>query len=129
MKDAPKIKEGQEFYDLLIYDDGTCEVRTWVCRTIRGGKYTFILKNAFTWVKQSKKHHDWGWAKTIRPDDRYTYNPNAFIKQDFKLHKTKLEAWKSEDTEDMSWLADDDNDPAIVRARNTIKRKITELSK
>lgn len=88
---APKI--GTIYYSLYV-DEETLQHDwdEWHVRTIRGGKVTAIRKDQFTWVKQSKKAGDWGWAKRIHSLWRNTWRQGS---DPFGMHTTKLAEIKS----------------------------------
>jgi hypothetical protein len=81
---------GQQLYDVLESDDGTCEMQTWEVRTIRKVRITAILINQWTWKKLSIHHGDYGWAPIIDPLWRRTW-----IDGDCPFHLTKKAAWKA----------------------------------
>lgn len=99
-----KPKIGQSFWDLYV-DDGKIEFFEWIVTSIRRHKVPYsyyqtefrahlIRKSSYTWVKRSKKHGDYGWAKNISRYDRYRLTLNddksiAISSQD-RMFTTKL---------------------------------------
>ena len=71
-----KYKEGQTLYEYISSDTkGTVEIQEWRVRSIRKGRVTAIAVTSFTWVKLSKKHGHFGWAKSIPQWCRETFSP------------------------------------------------------
>ena len=81
---TPKYKVGQVlhrvFYAEADPDEGlkaSLEVDEFVVRSIRKGWVSAVLKlKHVTWVKVSKKHFDWGWAKNIPQWCRTKWKPD-----------------------------------------------------
>lgn len=112
-----KPKIGQSFWSIYV-EDGKIEFDEWRVRSIQrrcwakpivgikdSGYYRtvayLIRKTEFTWIKRSKKHFDYGWAKNIRPPDRkqlYLADDGDLLttKWDW-LFSTKLQALKNEE--------------------------------
>lgn len=72
------MKVGDERFVASIFE-GKIEIDLWVLRSIQHRKkycgmtwaeppkvcYWVLKLKGITWVKRSKKHHDWGWADSI----------------------------------------------------------------
>lgn len=105
-------KIGQALYQVYTGDEINnykCELWTYIVRSERGGFFYAIYKTEFTWVKQSKKHGDWGWAKVIDP----LYRDKTPVGEKFRdLHTTKLAAWKAAK---VSYCTEEKCMPAIRR--------------
>jgi hypothetical protein len=108
---------------LILYtvfgDDetGTARMEEWMVRTIRSGKVYAIRKNKFTYVKRSKVHGDWGWAKKIDWADRKSWKVGD---KPPGLHATKKEAWQHALEDNcMHWWNDG---PPKTKFERTVKR-------
>lgn len=119
-----KYRVGQSLYDVLVGNNGACELTEWIVRTIRGGKVTAIKKDQFTWVKLSSKNGDWGWAKSIDPLWRQSWSCG----QPAPLQTTKRLAWKDCLTiakRKGHYLDTDEENDRVIRTAN---QQITKLS-
>lgn len=93
----------------------------WVVRSVRSGRIFATLKEpGVTWVKQSKKHFDWGWAKSIPRYCRESWRVGA---ESFRLRKTKLAAWQKAREDVIRWY---DEGEHSIAALKTIDRMITQ---
>jgi len=109
------FRVGQQLFEVLVSESGSCEMQTWEVRTVRGGYVTAIQRNAWTWVKLSTKHGDWGWAKNIDVIWRKTWKQN----QNPDVSRTKKAAWKSILKARLSYVEPE----AAQKARATARRK------
>jgi hypothetical protein len=115
----PKYHIGMILYTVLADDEtGTARMEEWMVRTIRGGKVYAIWKNEFTYVKRSKVHGDWGWAKSIPQIYRRKWSK---LQMPQCLHFTKQEAWNNALADNViQWWEDG---PAKDKFVRTVKRK------
>ena len=107
-----KPKVGQSFWSAFVYE-GKVDIEEWVVTSVRrkcvwkqirneGSKYqnTVYLtrKTRHTWVKKSRKHFDYGWAKNISRRDRGQVIYGDDWKQDSSrgfIFSTRLKALKA----------------------------------
>ena len=68
-----KFKKGDDLYQAW-FDLGSIEYRTWRVSHVTPDRVFFIMVNAATWVKRSKKHGDFGWAKNISRWEKHKEN-------------------------------------------------------
>lgn len=101
-----KFKKGMVAWSCWTLD-GKVDWEEWILRSFRRGNKTssgyqpsqrayFVQKiPGITWVKLSKKHFDYGWAKSIPS----YYRKSAYVKDGklpFNLYSTKLQAARAE---------------------------------
>lgn len=116
-------KVGQVLYS-VSYDTEKSKFYSeeWHVRTIRGGQVTAIMKDEFTWVKLSKTHGDWGWAKSIPPLWRETWAEGTTPGRG--IAPTRLGAWKAVRKElARGWILDEG--PELEKALATADRMIS----
>lgn len=121
-------KVGQVLYNVGSEEDDNGKptkfsLQEWIIRSIRKGRvYASLKETGVTWVKQSTKHHDWGWASYIptylKRDWRETTEP-------FGLATTKLGAWKLERAAVIKWVEKEYQEAAL----KTVDRMISQYSK
>lgn len=112
-------KTGKHLYNVYVDDDGKVFLSEHIVRTIRGGYVHAVQKeNGMTWVKQSKKNGDFGWANSI-PD---YCRDKVEIGGKFKyLHTTKLAAYRAA----LKGGLKHTEDP--LRAKKALEKKINTL--
>lgn len=86
MTKKPKI--GVKRYSAYV-DGNRVEVDTHVLRTVRGRwGYMVVHIPGITWIKKSKKHGDWGYAKNVYP----AYRRKFMWDRGLPYHPTKKAA-------------------------------------
>ncbi len=105
-----KIKVGAEMYSACIAGR-SAYLSLYVVTVIRKGKVHLVRKNSSTWVKKSKKHYDYGWAKRIDSWDRETFDLEGGLPEDYSW--TKAAAYRK----------------AIAEVRKDAKREVETLQK
>ncbi|WP_027859755.1 hypothetical protein [Marinobacterium jannaschii] len=156
-KQPKHIKIGLVFYSVDAYFDPeknstTTEVSEWYVRSIRalrgtisrhgikfrGGfqprKYVNLTrKNAYTWVKKSRQHGDFGWASSISKYDRQQFRLGD-EHLPFGLYTTKLQAAKHERSalknllqDSEKWIANNPDADQVLIAEE--KREVHGLQK
>jgi hypothetical protein len=140
-----KPKVGQSFWSALV-DEGKIFFREWIITSIQrrcvfkpipgypdSGSYErrayLTCKNKYTWVKKSKKHFDYGWAKSISKSDKtvlHLLDDGSLRPSKFKwLFTTKLQALKREEKDLVRYLAgdfeDDEEDGEVITVQEQIR--------
>lgn len=131
----PKLKKPKKLYNVgqeLHYvswndEDGKCELKLYIIRSIRKGTIHATLKWEHTWVKLSTKAGDYGWAKYISRWEKERFREDG--KYPAKISLTKLDAWKKakQEVEDYSYFDDVENGEAMkAKLLRTITTQITK---
>lgn len=116
-------KVGTEFFEVFIDEaTGECRMETWEVRTIRGGRITAIHRDRFTWVKLSKKNGDFGWAKTIDPLWRATWDVQH--PRPGYLALNKRAAWRKLLNDGLSGRLYIDDETILAKIIKTAKRHL-----
>jgi hypothetical protein len=140
---GPKYKVGQKLYSVCIHEDGKCEMETHIITTIQNRKrsqyldgthqYVYAVQyiHGITWIKLSKKHGDFGWAKDVNLYRSFAVEGKPFS----SLHTTKRQAWLAAKKQVLRYIGyHDDEYPEKEKAEDfkvlkTIERNIKLCSK
>lgn len=129
-KKLTQYRIGQKLYSISVEDNGKCNLRTHIVRTIRGGILYAILKNEYTWGnkaaigKRFSRTENYGWLDPIPS----CWREACKVGEKFRyLHTTERAAWA--DPFNLRYLGDPEDAPIRKRVETQIKAALTRLKK